>query len=62
MLRDPIVEEVRKAGEELAKLANYDIHTFFENLRMSETKYKEKLITKIRNPEIINLKLENQKV
>lgn len=30
---DPIVSEVRKAGEELAKKANYDLHTFFENLR-----------------------------
>lgn len=31
MYKDPIVEEVRKIGEELAKEANYDIHTLFEN-------------------------------
>ena len=25
---DPIICEVRKAGEEIAKRANYDVHTF----------------------------------
>ena len=33
MWEDPIVNEVRKAGEDLAKQANYDLHTFFQNLR-----------------------------
>lgn len=36
MWRDPIVEEVRKAGEQLARRANYDLHTFFQNLRNNE--------------------------
>ena len=38
MLKDPIVQEVRKAGEELAKEANYDLHIFFQNLRNNEKK------------------------
>jgi len=42
---DPIVKEVRNAGEEMAKKANYDVHTFFQNLRDNE---------KQRNPEIVS--------
>ncbi len=42
---DPIVKEVRKAGEELAKKAKYDLHTFFQNLRDNEKK---------QNPEIVS--------
>ena len=38
MWKDPIVEEVRKAGEELARQANYDLHTFCENLRKNAKK------------------------
>ena len=34
--QDPIVQEVREAGEKLAKEANYDVHTFFQNLRANE--------------------------
>ncbi|MEK6657300.1 MAG: hypothetical protein AABY58_07655 [Nitrospirota bacterium] len=36
MWKDPIVQEVRKAGEELAKEANYNLHTFFQKLRKKE--------------------------
>jgi len=36
MWQDPIVQDVRKAGEELVKQANYDLHTFFQNLRNNE--------------------------
>ena len=46
MQEDPIVKEVRKAGEELAKKANYDLHTFFENLRKNEALNKAKIISK----------------
>ena len=38
MWEDPIVNEVRKASEDLAKQANYDLHTFFQNLRNNEKK------------------------
>ncbi len=30
MWKDPIAEEVRKAGEKLAQEANYDLHTFLK--------------------------------
>lgn len=40
MWKDPIVQEARKAGEDLAKQANYNIHTFFQKLRRNE---KERL-------------------
>ena len=33
MWEDPIVKEVRKAGEDLAKKCNYDIHEMAEYLR-----------------------------
>ena len=40
MWKDPIVQETRKAGEELARQADYNIHTFFQKLRKNE---KERL-------------------
>lgn len=46
MWQDPIVQDVRKAGEELAKQANYNLHTFFQNLRDNERKQNYKVISK----------------
>lgn len=48
MLKDPIVSEIRKAGEQLAREANYDLHTFFENMRDSEKKRKDNVVSKIK--------------
>lgn len=48
MWEDPIVNEVRKAGEDLAKQANYDLHTFFQNLRNNEKKQKYKIISRLK--------------
>ena len=48
MLKDPIVCETRKAGEQLAREANYDLHTFFENMRGSEKKRKDKVVSKLK--------------
>lgn len=48
MWRDPIVQDVRKAGEELAKKANYDLHTFFQNLRNNEKKRKHKVVSRLK--------------
>lgn len=42
---DPIIKEVRDAGEEMAKKANYDLYTFSQNLLDNE---------KQRNPEIVS--------
>ena len=50
MIRDPVVEEVRKAGEEMAREANYDIHTYFENMRKSKQKYADRLVRSIGKP------------
>jgi len=36
MIYDPIIEEVRKAGEEIAKESGYDLHVLCERLRKSE--------------------------
>jgi hypothetical protein len=33
MIDDPIVEEVRRARDELARKFNYDIHAIFADLR-----------------------------
>jgi hypothetical protein len=48
MWRDPIVQDVRKAGEELARQANYDLHTFFQNLRNNEKKRKHKVASRLK--------------
>ncbi len=50
MWKDPIVQEVRKAGEELAKRAGYDLHTFFQNLRKNEKKRNSKTYVKVTKP------------
>ena len=47
---DPIVQEVRDAGGELAKKANYNLHIFFKNLRDNEKKRASKVISRY-NPE-----------
>jgi len=46
MWRDPIVQEVRKAGEEIAKKLNYDLHTFFEVLRENERERNSKVVSR----------------
>lgn len=44
MWRDPIVQDVRIAGEELARRANYDLHTFLQNLRKNEKRRNSKVV------------------
>lgn len=46
MWRDPIVQEVRKAGEELAKRSNFNLHTFFEVLRENERERNSKVVSR----------------
>ncbi len=48
MWEDPIVNEVRKIREEIAKQANYDLHTYFENLRNTAKKRKWKTVSGIK--------------
>ena len=42
---DPIVEEVRKAGAEMAREAGYDLHLLCERLREAERRHPERLVT-----------------
>jgi hypothetical protein len=49
MMRDPIVEEVRKAREELFKQANYDLHTFFENIKKIQEERKARMFSRIKD-------------
>ena len=41
---DPIVMEMREAGGEMAREANYDLHTLCERLREAERQHPERLI------------------
>ncbi|MEI6705117.1 MAG: hypothetical protein WCL71_16550 [Deltaproteobacteria bacterium] len=46
MKRDPIIEEVRKAGENLAREAGYDVHTFFNMLRERENSHAARVVSR----------------
>jgi len=48
MWKDPIVEEVRKAGEELFRQANYDLHTLFENIWKSQKERNIKVVSRVK--------------
>ena len=48
MYEDPIVAEVRKAGQNLAEQAGGDIHTFFEHLRDAQQRYRERIVQALR--------------
>ena len=41
---DPILSEIRKARDEMARDANYDIHALCERLREAERQHPERLI------------------
>ena len=49
MWKDPIVQEVRKAGEELAEQANYSLLDLFQRLRDNEKKRKAKVVAQMSN-------------
>jgi len=44
MHADPIVTEVRKAGQILAEQAQGDLHTFFRHLRKAQQQYRDRLV------------------
>lgn len=48
MWKDPIVQEVREAGENLAKKANYKVKKFFSNLRENEKHRKLNVVSKVK--------------
>ncbi len=41
---DPILSEIRKARDEMAREANYDLHTLCERLREAERQHPERLL------------------
>ena len=51
MWKDPIVEEVRKAGAELSEEAGHNLHQFCENLRTQQRAHAERLVRK--NPRLL---------
>jgi hypothetical protein len=46
MWQDPIVKEVRKAGEELAKKNHYNLQDLLQNLRDNERKSKARIASR----------------
>ena len=45
MRKDPIIEEVRKAGEQIAQEAGYDVHAFFNLLREREKLHATRIVS-----------------
>jgi hypothetical protein len=50
MYEDPIVTEVRSAGQRLADEAEGDLHVFFQRLREAQKQYPERLVQAARQP------------
>ncbi len=48
MWQDPIVKEVRKVGEELAKKTHYNLQDLIQNLRNNEKKSKAKVSPRLK--------------
>ena len=44
MINDPIVNEVRRIRDELAKKFNYDIDAIFIDLREKQKKYSNRIV------------------
>lgn len=52
MWQDPIVKEVRKAGEELAKKTHYNLQDMLKNLRDNEKKAKVKVVSGLKEKKL----------
>ena len=50
MYEDPIVTEVRQAGQALAEQAEGNLHTFFQNLRKAQQQYRDRLVQPLLRP------------
>jgi hypothetical protein len=44
MINDPIVNEVRRARDELAKKFNYDVDAIFSDLREKQRKHSNRIV------------------
>lgn len=47
MWKDPIVEETRAAGQQLAAQAGGDLHAFFEHLRHAQQRYAARVVDRL---------------
>lgn len=45
MWDDPIVREVREAGDKLAREAGYDLHVFCQRIAQHQRQYADRLVT-----------------
>jgi hypothetical protein len=45
MWDDPIVREVREAGDKLAREAGYDLHEFCQRIVQHQSRYADRLVT-----------------
>ena len=60
MYEDPIVTEVRNAGQALAEQAEGNLHTFFQLLREAQKQYQERLVqVPLRPPQAVESNLPN---
>lgn len=50
MWKDPIVEEIRNAGNRIVKEAGNDLHKFCEVLRHKEKEHSDKLVRRQPQP------------
>ena len=46
MWKDPIVEEIHKIREEIAKEHNYDLHTLIQSLRERQKQYEGRIVSR----------------
>ena len=44
MINDPIVNEVRRVRDELAKKFNYDVDAIFSDLREKQRKFSDRIV------------------
>ena len=44
MFEDPIVAEVRRVRDELARAFDYDVHRIFADMRQRESEYGDRLV------------------
>jgi hypothetical protein len=60
MYEDPIVTEVRNAGQALANQAEGNLHTFFQLLREAQKQYQERLVqAPLRPPQAVESNLSD---
>ena len=52
MWQDPIVKEVRKAGEDLAKKTHYNLQNMLKNLRDNEKRAKVKVVSGLKEKKL----------